>query len=345
MQTRAIFERNPLDEANTDMRIQSLVILGFMLTGCGSPPLQEDSLMQTAPDSRRVSNAPQTKHVRKADVRGQIATVADVKGGRVVKDSQVAEVLGVCRYDEDTVSCWHVDGSAARDLSSKIEAKLVRMAENPRRHGTIPWDVDRINRIVVTRTTAVAGKPGPLTIESVADGRSYSGFMVDEPDFKPKGPWTRTEAKFFSLDKGVKSFSVTATQALSPAKGIMLEFKEGAKGSSGSVTAEILKLEIQPASPTLGRNSRTFRQALIKLRITGLDRKSNISPMVQNKPLKTGEIVDMSRMMPIGPMTITSQDGDVYTLEGTIDPANVQGLGITIYQLYRYRLVGLPVKP
>lgn len=328
-----------------NMRNQAIAILGILLVGCVSPPLPESSLVQTAGDSSHASSLRGATNPQRAFARRPIATELEVKGGRVVRDSQMAEVLGVCRYDEESVSCWHVNGSAAPDISKKVEAKLVQMAENPRRHGTIPWDVERINRIVVTRTTAVAGKPGPLTIESVGDGRSFSGFMVEEPEFKPKGPWTRIEGKFFSLEKGSPTFSVTATQALSPAKGIMLEFKEGAKGSSGSVTAEILKLEIQPASPSLGGNSRTFRQALIKLRITGLERKSNISPMVQNKPLKTGELIDMSRMMPIAPMTITSQEGDVYTLEGTIDPANVQGLGITIYQLYRYRLVGLPVKP
>lgn len=328
-----------------DMRIRSIAVLGIFLVGCGSPPLPAASLIPTPEDSSQASIPRSAARRQVPGMRRPVATELEVKGGRVVKDSQVAEVLGICRYDEDSVSCWHVDGSAAPDISKKVEAKLIQMADNPRRHGTIPWDVERINRIVVTRTTAVAGKPGPLTIESVGDGHSFSGFMIEEPKFMPKGPWTRTEAKFFSLDKGTKTFYVTASQALSPAKGIMLEFKVGAKGSAGPVSAEILKLDVQPASPSLTDNSRTFRQALMKVRITGLDSKSNISPMVRTKPLKAGQMIEISKAWPIAPMTITSQEGDIYTLEGTIDPETVDGLGITIYQLYRYRLIGLPVKP
>lgn len=266
-----------------------------------------------------------------------------ITGAKIEMDDQRAEVIGICRYDETDVGCWSPNGSPNPALAKQVIAKLEEMAAAPHRHGQIPWNIDKINRIVVTETSAHGSKPGPFAIEGLEGGRATSSISLDprrQGIVKP--PYINRSAQFFWVDKGVKTFSVIASRALNPAPGIALDFKAGASGSAGSATVKILTLNIAEPAPNTGANSSTLRQVRMTLEITGFKENWNINLMLKTKP-QTQVHISKSWMMPM--LQLVDRKGNVFTAEGLIDPADVTGLNLSFYELHRYRLGGLPLKP
>ncbi len=229
-------------------------------------------------------------------------------------------------------------------------AKLEEIAADPDQRGRIPWNLDRTNRIVITEVESLPGKPGPLTIETVEDGHSMNAIPLNErrfdpKTFDPKKPYVYRNAHFFWTETGQSTFSLVASQALNPATGLSLDFKKGATAKTADIEVTILSLEIGDPAPNTGPRSSTFRSAKMEIEIKGLKKDWQPNMMLKTKPQTTYTVEEMSKtwMMPM--LSIVSRNGDVFTVQGSIDPDKVTGLSVSVYNILRYRLAGLPLKP
>ncbi len=264
-------------------------------------------------------------------------------GGKIEMDDQRAEVIGICRYDESDVGCWSPNGSPNPTLAKQVITKLEEMAAAPHRHGQIPWNLDKINRIVVTETSTHGRKPGPFAIEGLDGARAMSGMSLDQRrQGIQKPPYLNRSAQFFWVENGQKSFSVIASRALNPAPGIALDFKTGATGTAGSANVKVLSLDIADPAPSTGAHSSTMREVTLKLEITGFKENWNVNLMLKTKPQTQVEMFK-SWIMPM--LQLVHRKGNVFTAQGSIDPTQVTGLTLSFYELHRYRLGGLPLKP
>jgi hypothetical protein len=170
-----------------------------------------------------------------------------------------AEIVGVCKVTEDSVSCWDADGEPMPDLQQRVEWALS--------HG--PWDFISLtykkkNRLVVAETvtpiqrvsTAQGFFAGGLSLESVGDGRWRGSLQLDQPNgmaFTPGKPMKHLEGRFTATERNERTTSAYFSYVQQIPTRETLALRTGASchiGDAGLEIASIVQGGKLPGRPT-----------------------------------------------------------------------------------------------
>ena len=271
-----------------------------------------------------------------------------VRGGALKRGSTTFKVLGICEYDEETVGCWDVAGKPQPDLTAKVESKLVEMTSKQEQMGAIPWEFGKLNRIMVTESSTDAGGGQRLHYEKLEGGRSSSTAMFDDKSmFKPDQPMVHRQMLFFTAEEGAKNVGVILQEVAATKGTLNLELKPGASASEEALSAKILSLEEKKSvghDPGLSG----IKRHEMKIQINGLGGRKQPSLRLRYKPQQAApNTISKTSMRPMhypGNPFIRKAEGNNYMVELYFSPKEVEGLTISAFERFRYRLEGLPVQ-
>lgn len=272
-------------------------------------------------------------------------------GGRVMRGDAALNVVGVCGYDQDNVSCWDMRGRPRPDLAKEIEKKLEAMTKAPKRHGSIPYAHGKLNRILVTDTISPRTGGRHVNFERLEKGQVYSTFNLQMAEPKPSAPSVMRTGQFFGADGGSTAVSIVVSESYSKPEVLNLEFREGATLSIGSRKATLIKIHEPRADEIVGwvppPSEGAFKAYLAEVKVDGLLKDEVPSFMVIARPPTepSNQSMSKSRMPFTGSAFLLNTSAGVCTLSVILDPSKVEALRVGFFEAHRIRLQGIPLKP
>jgi hypothetical protein len=219
------------------------------LSGLSSPP--RVSAGPRPPESFR--NGPPTPPRPKAD---EVVT-----GKYTAPGGSTAEIEGVCRVTEDSVSCWDPNGARNADLEKRVEEGLTR--DNGMGGRNVSFAYKKKNRVVVVKTTHPSNqmgiRSGYMNLMSVGDTMYGGGGYINLSDFgnssyQPGQPRVDYQARSVAVDPSARTtsayFGVTEQ---SPKQGT-LELRKGASCSIEDAGLTVVSIKKGTVVPGMNGN-------------------------------------------------------------------------------------------